>query len=107
LDSLQKYNPSTAGFHSTWIVTSELLVPKSGEVGVAIALESLFGIRSETDSDVARFLEIPHKIESCFSMWFARIQGVLGELMRSIHDVWPGGLGQIVEFTNHGSVVEI
>jgi hypothetical protein len=52
---------------------SEFLVPKSGEVVVAIALESLVGIRSETDSDVTRFLEVPHKIESCFFMWFTRI----------------------------------
>ena len=27
--------------------------------------------------------------------------------MRSIHDVRPGGLSQIVEFINHGPVVEI
>jgi hypothetical protein len=43
-------NPSTAGFCSTWIVTSKLLIPKSGEVGVAIAFESLVGIWLETDS---------------------------------------------------------
>jgi hypothetical protein len=27
--------------------------------------------------------------------------------MCSIYDVWPSGLGQIVEFTNHGSAVEV
>jgi hypothetical protein len=37
-------NPSAAGFQSTLIMTSKLLVPKSGEVGNAIAFESLGGI---------------------------------------------------------------
>jgi hypothetical protein len=49
-------------------VSSELLVTSSGEVGIAIALKSFLGIGSETDSDIARFLEASNEIESCFSM---------------------------------------
>ena len=79
-------------------MTSELLIPKSGEVGVAIAFESPVGIWLETDSYVTRFLEISHEIESCVSMWFARVQRVLGR---------PGGLSQIVDLADHGSVVEV
>jgi hypothetical protein len=86
---------------------SKSLIPKSGEVGVAIAFESLVGIWLETDSCVARFLEILHKIKSCISLWFAWIQRVLGELVHCIHDVRPGGRSQIVELADHGSVVEV
>ena len=52
------------GIFVTRIVSSKLLVPSSGDVGIAIALESFFGFGSETDSDIARFLEVPNKIES-------------------------------------------
>jgi len=88
-------------------VTSELLVPISGEVGVTITFESLFGIWCEPESYVTRFLEISYEIESGVSVWFAWICRVLGELVRSIHDVRSGSLGQIVEFADHGSVVEV
>ena len=88
-------------------MTSKLLIPKSGEVGVAIAFESLVGIWLEMESNVMRFLEILHKIESCVSMWFARIRRVLGKLVHCIHDVRPDGLSQIVELAYHGSVVEV
>ena len=84
-----------------------MLVPISGEVGVAITFEPLFGIRCEPESYVTRFLEVSHEIESGVSMWFAWIGRVLGELVRSIHDVRPGGLGQIVEFADHGLVVVV
>ena len=66
-------NPSAAGFRSNWIVTSELLVPKSGEVGVAITSESLVGIWCELESYVTSFLEISYEIESGVSMWLAWI----------------------------------
>jgi hypothetical protein len=54
-------------------VTSELLVPKSGEVGVAITSESLVGIWCELESYVTSFLEISYEIESGVSMWLAWI----------------------------------
>jgi hypothetical protein len=52
-------------------VSSKLLVPSSGEVGIAIAIKSFLGVGSETDSNIARFLEVLYEIESYFSMWFA------------------------------------
>jgi hypothetical protein len=52
---------------------SELLVPKSGEVGVAITFKSLVGIWCEPESYVTSFLEISNEIESGVSMWFAWI----------------------------------
>ena len=52
---------------------SKLLVPISGEVGIAITFESLFGIWCEPESYVTRFLEISYEIEGGVSMWFAWI----------------------------------
>ena len=86
----------------------QFFVPSSGEVGIATAIKSFLGIGSERDSNITRFLKVPNKIENCsFSMWFTWIQRVLSQLVRGIHDFRPSGLGQIVEFTNHGSVIEV
>ncbi len=100
-------NPTASRFFCAQVAMSKLLVPSSGEVGVAIAFKTFCTIRLKPGSDVTSLFQITNKIASCFSMWFPRVWRVLCELVRGINDVGLCSLSQIVEFANQGSVVKI
>ena len=100
-------NLTALRFCCAWVTMSELLVPSSGEGGIAIAFKTFCTIRLKTGSDVTSLVQITNEIEICFSMRVPRVWRVLRELLHGIHDVGSCSLSQIVKFANQGSAVEI
>ncbi len=95
-------NPTPSRFCCAWVAMSELLVPSSGEVCIAIVFKTFCTIRLKTGSDVMSLFQIMNEIASCFSMWFPRVWRVLCELVHGIHDVGSCSLSQIVELAKSG-----